>query len=241
MFCTGCGKELPDGIIQCPNCGKIVKHNDANNIGNGINFSDAANFAGEKVNKVMSEAKAQVNANREAYRQEQEDSQIKNVSDIIVDSREKQIAVMGSSYLNSMLHGGGLKKGFGILTDKRFYFKGKCFTQVLGRHTLIEEEYTVDLEDVTATGFVYSQRYVVLIVGILLFIGSFFVGSSEAVFGGLIILIAFLAVYFLTKKTFYEVHFEGRMVCVDVSKYGGIKEVRSFNKLLRLEKDKCKK
>lgn len=252
MFCTGCGKELPDGIKHCPNCGKMISnnsvndntdnnHNTENNANNDINFSDVASFAGEKVNKAMEEAKAQVNASKAAYKKQMEDSRIKNVSDIIVDPQEKNVAVIGSSYLDSMIHGGGLKKGFGILTDRRFYFKGKCFTKILGHRNLIEEEYTVDLENVTATGFVYNKRYMLLILGIILFIVSLFIGEPKAILGGLILLIAFLVGYFLTKKVYYEVHFEGGMISIDVSKYGGIKEVREFNKLLCLEKDKCKK
>ena len=53
----------------------------------------------------------------------------------------------------------------------------------------------------------------------------------------LVIGIGFIIAYFLTKKVYYEVHFEGGVICVDVSKYGGIKEVRAFNKKLRLAKD----
>lgn len=56
----------------------------------------------------------------------------------------------------------------------------------------------------------------------------------------IIIGIVFLIAYFLTKKVYYEVYFEGGVISVDVSKYGGIKEVRVFNKKLRLAKDKRK-
>lgn len=57
---------------------------------------------------------------------------------------------------------------------------------------------------------------------------------------GIIGFVVFLAAYFLTKKVYYEVYFEGGVISVDVSKYGGIKEVRAFNKKLRLAKDKHK-
>lgn len=56
----------------------------------------------------------------------------------------------------------------------------------------------------------------------------------------LIIGIGFLVAYFLTKRVYYEVHFEGGVISVDVSKYGGVKEVRAFNKALRSAKDKRK-
>ena len=104
------------------------------------------------------------------YQKEQDEQNVKDLLQIIIDPQEETSAVMGSSYLDSMLHGGGLSKGFGILTDKRFYFKGKCFTKSLGRRVIINEEYTVDLENITATGFVYVQRYWLLVAGILFII-----------------------------------------------------------------------
>lgn len=244
MFCSQCGKELADGVTKCPNCGKEIGSNSS------INFSDITNYAGQQMNKAVAGAKAQVDAGREAYKKEQEEKGIKNVSELIVDSQKQQIAVMGSSYLDSLLHGGVLRKGFGILTDKRFYFKGKCFTKTFGRHAKIDQEYTVDLDNITASGFVYIQRYwliVLAIVASIICVISFalsdpysYISYESISMCALLVLVAAVVLYFLTRKVYYEVHFEGGMISVDVSKYGGIKEVRAFNKALCLEKDKCK-
>lgn len=170
MFCTNCGKEMPEGTTKCPSCGKGSESRE-------INFSDVTNYAGQQMNKAVSGAKAQFNASREAYQKEQDEQKVKDFSQIIIDPQEQKIAVMGSSYLDSMLHGGGLSKGFGILTDKRFYFKGKCFAKLLGRRVFINEEYTVDLENITASGFVYVQRYWLLVMGILCIIFSIVGGA----------------------------------------------------------------
>ena len=237
MFCTNCGKEIPDGATKCPNCGKGSDSRE-------INFSDVTNYAGQQMNKAVADAKAQFNASREAYQKEQDEQKIKDLSQIIIDPQEQKIAVMGSSYLESMLHGGGLSKGFGILTDKRFYFKGKCFIKALGRRVFVDEEYTVDLENINASGFVYIKRiwliifsFISLIVG---FVGLATEGEEELMLICIGAFLVLLIVYFLTKRVYYEVHFEGGMISVNVSKYGGIKEVRAFNKKLRLAKDKYK-
>lgn len=237
MFCTNCGKELTNGVTKCPNCGKEIGNNN-------INFSDVTNYAGQQMNKAVAGAKAQVDASREAYKKEQEEKGIKNLSELIIEPQEQKIAVLGSSYLDSLLHGGVLRKGFGILTDKRFYFKGKCFTKALGRRVKVDQEYTVDLENITASGFVYIQRYLFLILAILSLVACIGLGLLEApghVFLETILISGiFFAAYILTKKVYYEVYFEGGIICVDVSKYGGIKEVRAFNKTLRLAKDRRK-
>lgn len=236
MFCTKCGKELADGVTKCPNCGKEIGNS------TNINFSDVTNYAGQQMNKAVAGAKAQVDASREAYKKEQEEKGIKNLSEIIIDPQEQKIAVMGSGYLDSLLHGGVLRKGFGILTDKRFYFKGKCFTKALGRRVKVDQEYTVDLENITASGFVYIQRYWLLALAILSLVLGFALSVSDSEVTWFLLaalcFAIFFAAYYLTKKVYYEVCFEGGVICVDVSKYGGIKEVRAFNKALCSAKDK---
>lgn len=220
MFCIKCGKKLPENANVCPYCGKEVKKSE-------INLSDVADYAGKQVNKAVEGASAKAQESVEAYKKEQEESKIRSVSDIIADSSEKQIAVLGGGYLSNMLHGGGLKKGFGILTDRRFYFKGKCFVKMGSAHRMVDEEYTVDLEDITATGFVYSRKFWLLILAIL---------TCWTVIGGVL----FFVLYWFMKRSFYEIYFAGGSICVDVSKYGGMREVRDFNKKLRVAKDKRK-
>lgn len=221
MFCTKCGKKLPENANVCPNCGKEVKKSE-------INFSDVADYAGKQVNKAVEGASVRAQESMEAYRREQEEQKINRVSDIIADPNEEQIAVLGGGYLSNMLHGGGLKKGFGILTDKRFYFKGKCFVKTAAGHRMVNEEYAIDLEDITATGFVYSRRFWLLLLAIL---------TCWTVIGGIL----FFALYWCMKRAFYEIYFAGGSICVNASKYGGMREVRAFNKMLRIAKDRCKK
>lgn len=39
MFCSNCGKEIPEGVNRCPNCGKEQ---------DSTVFSTVANYAGQK-------------------------------------------------------------------------------------------------------------------------------------------------------------------------------------------------
>lgn len=230
MFCSNCGKEIPEGATKCSSCGMEIGNSN-------INFSDVANYAGDKINKAVSGVSEKTQAGFEAYKKEQNDRKVNSLSDIIIDSQEEQIAVIGSSYLNNALRGGGLTKGFGILTDKRFYFRGKCYTKIAGQHKAIDEEYIVDLENITATGFVFSRRFLLLIMAVLAPFVCYYIEFPYAI----IPVIALLVLYYFTKMVMYEVYFEGGAVCVDVSKYGGMKEVKAFNKELRKAKDRVKK
>lgn len=55
-----------------------------------------------------------------------------------------------------------------MLTDKRFYFRGKCFAKMSGQYKTVDQEYAVDLEDITAADFVYARRFLLLLLAILL-------------------------------------------------------------------------
>ena len=229
MFCSNCGKELTDNVVKCPYCGTATESD--------INLSAIADYAGKQVNKAATEVQVKTQAGFEAFKKEQKALRTSNLADIIVDSEEEQIAVIGSNYLDNMLRGNGLSKGFGILTDKRFYFRGKCFTKVAGYHKLVDEEYSIDLEDITATGFVFSRRILLLLLALVVGLCISFVVPLIV---GIIVGLLLLVLYWFTKKAVYEVYFKGGVLCINVSKYGGINEVKAFNKKLRQTKDKRK-
>ena len=47
---------------------------------------------------------------------------------ILVDQSESIVSTIGSNYLQNFLSGGTVSKGVGILTQKRFYYKGRNFS-----------------------------------------------------------------------------------------------------------------
>jgi len=234
MFCPKCGKKVPEEVEKCPSCGNPVEK--------AINLSDVANYASQQMNKAVSGVSAKAQASVEVYKKEQNERNISSLSDMIIGPQERQVAVMGSSYLDSMLHGGGLSKGFGLLTDKRFYFKGKCLTKSAGQYKAVDEEYTVDLENITATGFMFARRVLFLVFAILVLIATIFFTADTEEIGffvcGIVVAFVLFDLYLFSKRTIYEVHFGGGVICVNVSKYGGLSEVKKFNKALRQAKDR---
>ncbi len=241
MFCTKCGTKIPDGEVVCPNCGA----QEEGNVESSADLAGMTRFAGQQMNKAMEGVQAKAKASAEAYRQEQEDRKVKNLSELFIDPDEEQVAVIGSNYLDSMLRGGVLSKGFGFVTNKRFYFQGQCYTKIANNYRKIDEEYVVDLEDITATGFVYARSFLLQILMVISVIWGIWVGVEESEFSlflcGIIVAAVFGVIYVLTKRAMYEVHFAGAKICINVSKYGGTKEVKAFNKAMRLAKDRCKK
>lgn len=149
------------------------------------------------------------------YRQAQADAtegrKIKDVRELFVDVQEEQKAVIGGGYLSSMLHSGVLGKGFGVLTDRRLYYRGKCFYKLGGRYMKTDEDCTVDLQDITFTGFTYTRSLIWLVLtvlcGMMFLVLSF--ANEELVLGLIVPIVFFACLYYITKKTIYEVTFAG--------------------------------
>lgn len=75
----------------------------------------------------------------------------------VLDPTEEVKSVLCNNFMQKFFSTGILENGFAILTDKRVYFKGKCyFRKGKAFYTKIEEK-TVDLKDVTGTGFVHNK------------------------------------------------------------------------------------
>ena len=47
---------------------------------------------------------------------------------ILVDQSESIVSTIGSNYLQNFLSGGTVSKGVGVLTQRRFYYKGRNFS-----------------------------------------------------------------------------------------------------------------
>lgn len=157
---------------------------------------------------------------------------------IFFDPKERQIAVLGSSFLRNILSAGGVSSGSCVLSDKRLYFKGVCFTKENGRFIRTDEESTVGVKDITASGFTKYSQLNFLIFGIILMIIAIFLVRLNPVYGivaAFVALIPFLAFY-LTKVKLFYVAFSGGKIAFRASDYSQ-KEMQEFQKALRLTID----
>lgn len=237
MFCAKCGSQLPEGANVCPQCGEKVEKE--------INFSDVTNYAGQKAQQVSDNIQSQVQNIRQTQAEEKASRVVRDIKDMFVSADEEQKAVVGGGYLSNMLKTGILGKGFGVLTNRRLYYRGKCFYKVGGRYMKTDEDCTVDLQDISSSGFTYTRYLWLLILAVLalafgifdMFIESY---SYHPAYGlGLVIClvgIALLAAYIYFRITMYTVTFAGGSLSIKASSFG-VKEVRAFDKALRQAKD----
>lgn len=245
MFCAKCGNRLPEGANVCPACGERVEKE--------INFSDVSNYAGQKAHQVSDNIQNQVKNIRRIQAEEKTDRMVRDISEIFVSADERQKAVIGGGYLDNMLKTGVLSKGFGVLTNRRLYYRGKCFYKIGGRYMKTDEDCTIDLQDITSSGFTYTGRLWILCLAVLNFLGVLFwiiagmtvlqypyISDGEQVMiNGLrqfLICVLLTAAYLYFKISIYEVTYAGGSLSIRASSFG-IRDVRAFDKALHQAKD----
>ncbi|MGN1131126.1 MAG: SHOCT domain-containing protein [Ruminococcus sp.] len=183
---------------------------------------------------------------------------------ILFDQTEKVVAVLGNSTAQTFISTGVLGNGFAILSNKRVYFKGKCLVrQGRGMYRKIEEK-SVDVNDITGTGFVHNSAVWAKIVYTICFvIGIIFlccspyaviggamqagvVGAAGGIIAALIYLIFWGGLYFLFKFLYkrynysaFEIAYAGGSIAFDMHWITN-EESKEFQREINLLKDKLK-
>ncbi len=180
-----------------------------------------------------------------------------NLQNMFVDSNEKQIATLGGSYLKNFLTTGSLDKGFCAVSDKRVYFRGKCYHKVGGHYKSTKEERTVDLKDITGTGFSNTRHFGLLILSVIYSIWAIVFSITTIsdinrcyergwehdvpinqllLVLDLIPLLVLWILYFILKFKVFEISYAGGKIAFKASNYSE-EEVQTFQKQLRMAKD----
>ncbi|MCM1025252.1 MAG: zinc-ribbon domain-containing protein [Roseburia sp.] len=100
--------------------------------------------------------------NRDSQEVEQQtlsDKETQKLAQYFVSRDEKFISSLGNGYIMNYLINGSFSKGFSVITNKRVYFRGSCFSGQGKALVKTNEERTVDIKDVTGSGFIY-KRYI---------------------------------------------------------------------------------
>lgn len=164
---------------------------------------------------------------------------------VFIDSEEQVVDYIGSNCLQHFLAGGDVSEGIGVLTQMRFYYKGKNYSGDVKQLKSITEEGVVSIEDITFTKFIYSTRPGFLIASIFVALFTLIVAYFkdyywEQIFSiGLPVSLMFIMVYGFKRKLLFEVSFPGGSFSFDISAYH-ISEVRDFQRQLHLLKDNAK-
>lgn len=176
------------------------------------------------------------------------------MSNLFVDANEKEISTLGSNYLRNFLSTGSLENGFCTVTDKRVYFRGKCYTKSGNNYKSTKEEKTVDLKDVTGTGFTVIKHFWLMILAVLCTIWCVFdtvifcISISKypdpglipmLIFAGILPTVILWGLYWFLKVKLFEISFAGGKIAFKASSYNE-NEVNNFQRALRQAKDNYK-
>lgn len=161
---------------------------------------------------------------------------------ILVDQSERIVSTIGSNYLQNFLSDGTVEKGVGILTQKRFYYKGKNFSGAGKDTKSATEEGIVSIEDITFTKFTHFRHTGFLVFAILLTVAAIALLAMLSNFTlimatiSLTAAIPFYILYFVKRQTLFLVAFSGGGFAFDIRWYP-ISDIRDFQRQLHLLKD----
>ncbi len=239
--CPKCSTENSDFDWYCENCGAALPSK-TDPVDEPKDLS--AKFtppvsAWERAKAVLKDAASQQAGGREQRSHKQENG-------LFIDPGEELRAAIGSGYVRNFLAGGTVGRSVGVLTQKRFYYKGKnCNTKSKLLWTT-EEEGVVSVDDISCTGYSYTSATGLLIIGVALaLLGFIFLVSggntTVRIMGAVILLLGALALvrYYLSRDTLFIVSFPGGSFGFDTKWYSGA-DIQDFQRQLHLIKDQRK-
>ncbi|MCM1542542.1 MAG: zinc ribbon domain-containing protein [Blautia sp.] len=164
---------------------------------------------------------------------------------IFVEPDENYIGSLGDGYINSYLTGKSIKRCIAFLSDKRVYLRGNMIDTNNGKFQRFNMQKTIDLEDITGTGFLYYNPLWKLILAIVLFLFALFIGIPSARYIPplpvlpIIPAILLIVSYLKGRITLFSIEYAGGCIKFDASIYG-LAESQDFEKQIRRAKNNVK-
>lgn len=245
MYCEKCGSEMPNDARFCGNCGAVVENAESGKNGEH-SLSDNTNDP-VLSNMNAGQAPDKLKTTVPSYQQEISYMEPSAYSKVFIEPDEQLLGRLGNGYLENILYK-RVKKCHALLTDKRVYFQGAFFTGRGKQLSQVTSERIVDLEDITGTGFIYSQPMGVLTAIIALLIpwviafmmDPFDMSSEFAMMADIIVAIGIFIVSLVNRKTYFVIEYAGGEIQFD-AQILGLSKVRDFQKQIRRAKDKIKR
>lgn len=146
---------------------------------------------------------------------------------IFVEPDENYLGSLGNGYLNSFLTSKKIKRCIALLSDKRVYLRGNMVDINSGKIERFNMQKTIDLEDITGTGFVYSSPQVWKLVLAIL--------TIWAIIPAILLLVSYLK----GRNTLFFIEYAGGCIKFDASIYG-LAESQDFERQIRRAKNHVK-
>lgn len=146
---------------------------------------------------------------------------------IFVEPDENYLGSLGNGYLNSFLTNKKIKRCIALLSDKRIYLRGNMVDINSGKIERFNMQKTIDLEDITGTGFVYSSPQVWKLVLAIL--------TTWAIIPAILLLVSYLK----GRNTLFFIEYAGGCIKFDASIYG-LAESQDFERQIRRAKNHVK-
>lgn len=205
MKCNKCGTKVTRKDQVCPNCGAEVEKSTKKSriylglIAGIILVLSIAIFKFNAlivlsilaivcvavfINKKILNLRKQNKNSKSIEEHDFSDQELKKFSEYFVSKNEKYISSLGNGYIMNFFANGSLKRGFAIVSDKRVYFRGSCFSGQGKTLKKTDEERTVDIKDVTGSGFVY-HRYIGVLIALFTAILTLLGGIGGSAIGAM--------------------------------------------------------
>ncbi len=217
-ICPNCKKTVADGTKFCLFCGSRIP--------SGAAYS-AAGFNQQQ--------RAQYSGGSNTYRTASSASGTPvppELSEQVVDSNERLIALLSDSVAKTFVTGGGIGKNQIFFTNKNFYAKTNRFTL---RKGIVTSNFIVDLQSISGSSILHKNPVVILFFAITFLLSAFIglLAQEPASAGACIVLTIILGIwYFLRKGTYLRVSFPGESRELSVKMYN-YETVMAFHKKLR--------
>ena len=253
MFCENCGKQIEDDSALCPYCGNDTSSNSMSQQNTSTNKnsknSDATNKSSKKAEKYLRKLGIITMSDSEESHYDVSNNQ-KKLQNTFIEPDEQLLGKFGNGYFVNLLYN-KTKKCHALLTDKRIYLKG-TFYSGSGKSILkTTEERTLDLEDVTGTGFIYQGFSLIMLLLSLLFgiieiigIPALLIADEQEILAVFLLCLPFIMLLVLltlkSRKIFFFIDYAGGRIKID-ARLIGLSDVRDFHKQMRRAKDALKK
>lgn len=192
-------------------------------------------------------------SNRTLNSQPLSEQQRLKLNDLFIESEEQYRTSIGNGYILNFLSNQNIFKGFAVVSNCRVYFKGTFYTIQQNKFMKLFESKTVDLKDITGTGFRRRELKYLLYISYVSFavhIVALMLALTESIeneivtlalfLGSIILAIALLVIYNLKRLDLFEISYAGGVIAFKTIDYS-LKEIEEFQKQLRIAKNEFEK